>query len=221
MTPNDNVNRDLRSLTNRVNALNSVLSECKSHYNFLLEKKEKIESDITSLSYQVELRNKENEIIKSWIDRSMAVSLESTSDIVTAGLSSVINDQDLKFRIDSDVKAGKVVMKCMLEQTHGESKIEGDPVMSYGGGAATIISTILRLMIMQKMSMVPLLLLDESLVAVANQYVPGLASFLKSVSKSMGVDILMVTHNHEFMAAADTAYTAVKVGSSMKLKRTQ
>jgi ABC-type lipoprotein export system ATPase subunit len=52
---------------------------------------------------------------------------------------------------------------------------------------------------------------------LANAYVPAAASFMRQLSEQTGVNILMVTHNPEFLHNAHTAYEGHKT-DSLQLK---
>ena len=48
--------------------------------------------------------------------------------------------------------------------------------------------------------------LDETLPAFDDKYIHNMASFLKTLCRRMGVDILLVTHNPTLVDAGDRAY---------------
>jgi ABC-type uncharacterized transport system ATPase component len=93
-------------------------------------------------------------------------------------------------------------MRFLLE----EDGIEADPMTSFGGGAAVVSSLVLRLAVMARLNMANLLLLDESMSALALRYIPAAADFMRQLAEETGVNIFMVTHNEEFMAHAHVAY---------------
>ena len=64
----------------------------------------------------------------------------------------------------------------------------------------------------------PLLLLDESLGAVAENYVPAIGHFLSKLCERLDMDILAVTHNPVLVEAADRAYRIQKIGSEATFK---
>jgi DNA repair exonuclease SbcCD ATPase subunit len=161
-----------------------------------------------------ELYSKCSEIFKKWLEDSMERNVGSMADLATTGLRHVIPDQELIFKIKQEPKYNRMSMRFVLEQ----DGVEGDPINSYGGGAAVVVSLILRIAVMQRMGMGNLLILDESMVALANVYVPSAASFIRKLAEQAGVNILMVTHNPEFLASAHVAYEGFK-DSSMKLRR--
>jgi DNA repair ATPase RecN len=65
----------------------------------------------------------------------------------------------------------------------------------------------------------PLLLLDESLGAVAEHYVPRVGQFLALLSDRMDLDILAVSHNPALIESAQNAYRIQKKGSEASFKK--
>jgi len=88
---------------------------------------------------------------------------------------------------------------------------EGDATDAYGGSVATVESVLLRVIVVLRRGMRPLLLLDESLGAVADHYVPNVGRFLSVLCERMGMDVLAVSHNTTLVEAADKAYRIRKV----------
>jgi ABC-type Mn2+/Zn2+ transport system ATPase subunit len=64
----------------------------------------------------------------------------------------------------------------------------------------------LRIVVLNRRGLRPLLLLDESLAAVADHYVPRVGQFLALLSERMGLDVLAVSHNPALVEASTTAY---------------
>jgi DNA repair exonuclease SbcCD ATPase subunit len=164
--------------------------------------------------YVSELNQKSSEIFKMWLEDLLESNVNSISELVTNGLQSVIHDQNLVFRISQELKYNKFSMKFIID----DNGVEGDPIDSFGGGAVAFISFILRLAVMTRMKMGNLLLLDESLASLASCYVPFAADFMKQLSEKTGINILMVTHNDEFINHAHIAYEGKK-DSSLKLTK--
>lgn len=202
---------DLSSLRDRLVSLQTSKRGLESEVSRHKAELEKSEQD--SRVYQMC-----QEVFKNWLEDLLDKNVQSISDLATSGLRHVIDDQDLKFSIKQEHKNNRIHMKTILEEVSaGGETIEGDPMTSYGGGAVVLISLVLRLSIMARLNMGNLLILDESMVALANAYVPNAGSFIRSLSEQTGVNILMVTHNPEYLQYAHMAYEGVKDGS-LKLK---
>lgn len=203
-----------QNLSNRFDTFKKSVLKVSTHESILDSQAKNLEDEVEKAKYKSELYVKCSEIFKKWLEDSITKNVDSISDLATTGLKFIIQDQDLKFSIKQEAKYNRISMKFIVEQ----DGVEGDPLDSYGGGAAVIISLILRIAIMQKMGMCDLLILDESMVALANAYVPFAASFMRQLSEQTGVNILMVTHNPEFVMSAHTAYEGVK-DSSLTLRK--
>jgi len=199
---------DLKEKIRRARAYRSVLKAQAS----------KLEAEEAEARRKADVYQRCSEICKRWLEESLEKNVTSMADLATMGLRHVIKDQDLKFKIVQEAKYNRMAMKFVLEETDANGVVEGDPLNSYGGGAAAVISLVLRLAVMSRMKMGNLLLLDESMSWIANAYVPNAASFMRHLSERTGVNILMVTHNPEFVANAHTAYEGHKDGS-LKLKK--
>lgn len=153
-------------------------------------------------TYEADLHQRSSEVIKSWLDDMLKSNVDSIAELATTGLRHIIDDQELTFLIRQEMKYNRLSMRFAIEH----DGIEGDPISSFGGGAVLVSSLILRLAVMSRMKMGNLLLLDESMSALANRYVPAAADFMRQLTEETGVNILMVTHNEEFMSNAHVAY---------------
>lgn len=178
------------------------LSQVKAIRDTLRSEIVEEEAQVEKVKYKIDLNQKGSEVFKLWLENMLEDNVNSVSELVTSALSHVIDDQELIFKINREIKANRLSMNFVIE----ENGVEGDPLNSFGGGAVLFASFILRLSVMARMNMANLLILDESLSALANKYVPNAADFMKEISDKMGINILMVTHNEDFMANAHMAY---------------
>jgi DNA repair exonuclease SbcCD ATPase subunit len=157
---------------------------------------------IASARHKAELNQKGAEVIKNWLEDLLRSNVDSIASLVTTALRHIIYDQQLTFRIIQEPKYNRLAMRFSIE----EDGVEADPMSSFGGGAAVVASFVLRVAIMARLKMSNLLLLDESMFALANRYVPSAADFMKQLSEETGINIFMVTHNDEFMSNAHLSY---------------
>jgi len=204
---------NIEELKSRFSKTTKLLDKVSHYEEFLTSSENKLTNEMRDLKYSVELYSKCSEIFKKWLEDSINQNIESIASLITSGLTYIIDDQNLTFKVKQEYKNNRIHMKFVLEQ----DGTEGDPLTSFGGGAAVVVSLILRLCIMHRMGLGNLLILDESMVALANAYVPSAASFMRSLSEQTGVNILMVTHNPEFIQNAHVAYEGFK-SDSLKLK---
>lgn len=195
------------SLPDRLKSLKEDIGRVRAYREVLRSQISTGEGKVQTLRYDADLEQKSSEVFKSWLEDLLKTNVDSISELATQGLRYVIHDQELTFRIHQEPKYNRLSMSFVIE----EDGVEGDPIDSFGGGAVVVASLILRLAVMARMGMGNLLLLDESMFALANKYVPAAADFMKQLSERTGVNILMVTHNDEFMSDAHVAYEGVSV----------
>jgi len=199
---------------NRLKQFKESINKLSTYRSILRSQMNSLSKEETDLVYKSNLYQKCSEIFKSWLEDSMKRNIDSMSELATTGLRHIIHDQKLTFNIRQESKYNRLAMKFILE----DDGIEGDPVQSYGGGAAVIISFILRIAVMSRMKMANLLILDESLMAISKEYVPAAGAFIRQLSEETGINILLVTHNPEFLNHAHVAYEGHKT-DSMKIRK--
>lgn len=201
-------------LLGRLKSLQERIAKLKAHRDVIRNQIATNESEVTTLRYYGELHQKSSEVFKSWLEDLLRDNVDSIADLATNGLHHIIHDQRLSFVIKQEMKYNRLSMRFAIEN----DGVEGDPIHSFGGGAVLVVSLILRLAIMSRMRMGNLLLLDESMSALANHYVPAAADFMKQLAERTGINILMVTHNEGFLEHAHVAYEGKKK-DSLKLVR--
>lgn len=149
--------------------------------------------------------------IRQLIDHEVTVGVQAVEQLQTEGLQAVFDDQDLRVRADVDVQRGKVSVELMTIQKHiGDVEVEGLSNDAFGGSVSTVQSVLLRLVIMMRWGLRPILVLDEALPAFDSNYVTNMGHFLSTLCKRLGMDILLVSHNPAMVDAADLAYRISK-----------
>ena len=187
---------------NRLKQLKDGINKLSTYRDILQSQIGTLAREEGELIYKSDLHQKCAEVFKNWLEDSMKRNVDSMAQLATTGLQHVIHDQKLAFSIKQEPKYNRLSMRFVLEK----DGIEGDPIQSYGGGAAVIISFVLRVAVMSRMKMANLLILDESMLALSNSYVPAAAAFMRQLSEETGINILMVTHNPSFLEHAHIAY---------------
>lgn len=197
-------------LLSRFEKLKSSITSLQTYKNILNSQLLSLEKEESDARYKMELYQKGSEVIKQWLDDSLRANVDPMAELATIALRQIMYDQNLTFRIKQEFKNNRISIKFVLEEESPKGIVEGDPLSSYGGSAAVIISLVMRLTMMSKMGMGNLLLLDESMFAVSAQYIPRAAAFMRQLAEETGINILMVTHNPEFLASAHRAYDGSK-----------
>ena len=201
-------------MSSALDAVNANFLRASTARQMLERNRQQLSTEIDADKLKQDQHAKCLEIFKSWLESSIESNINSISDLATEGLRNILNDQEMVFRIKQEHRNNKLWMKFMIES----DGVEGDPLTSYGGGAAMICSLVLRISMMKRLGLCDLLLLDETMVAVSNAYVGNTAEFMRTLAEKAGIHILMVTHNQEFVDNSHVAYEGSKT-DHLKLRR--
>jgi hypothetical protein len=165
---------------------------------------------------EVELRRLEDEdallelvanLIRRLIDAEVTDGVKAVEKLQTEGLQTVFHDQDLSVRAEVEESRGKVAVTLLTGRKREDGAVvEGVADQSFGGSVLTMQSILMRITVIFRRDLRPLLLLDETLVAVANKYVDRAAKFLSTLCKRLDLDVLLITHDEALVSAAHRAY---------------
>jgi len=181
---------------------------------------QEIEQNISILEVDDEVLGKVADLFRTLIDREVVDNAKTVESLLTEGLQAIFDDIDLSVRSEVDVQRGKVSVDLLTVQKYPNgSFIEGSSMDSYGGSVSTVQSVLLRIVVLNRRGLRPLLLLDESLAAVAEHYVPRFGQFLSLLSDRMGLDVLAVTHTPALVEAAKTAYRIQKTDGKASFRK--
>lgn len=177
---------------------------------------------IKQLEDEAALLDLVTELLRRLIDLEVNLGVQAVEKLQTEGLQSVFDDQDLKVKAQVCVERGKVSVDLItMQKVLGGSDIEGLSNDAFGGAVSTVQSILLRVIIMLRRGLRPLLLLDETLPAFDANYVVNMGQFLSVLCHRLDMDILLVTHNPALVEAADKAYRIVKKGGAAKFEKIQ
>lgn len=179
-----------------------------------------LRKNILRLEAESEVLDRVADLFRVLIDKEVVDNAKTVENLLTEGLRAVFDDLDLSVKSDIDVKRGKVSVDLLTVQKHSDGSVtEGACTDVNGGSVSTVESVLLRIVVLNRRNLRPLLLLDESLAAVAEHYVPRVGEFLCLLSDRMGLDILAVSHNPVLVESAKTSYRIQKKGGEASFHR--
>lgn len=147
------------------------------------------------------------ELFRQLVDKELTAAVQMTETLLSEGLQSVFHDLDLSVRAITDVQRGKVSVEFhVVDKLPCGRVAEGPAEEGFGGAVTTVLSVILRILLISRKGLQGILMLDESLPAIENRYVVGLVAFLDTLAKKLGIDMLIITHNPVLVAAAPRVY---------------
>lgn len=197
----------MAQLADTVRSLRSDLSRVEGRRDAAIRRLKNAEDEVARLVEEEQILDRVCDLFRVLIDKEVVDNARSAEMLLTEGLKSIFDDMDLSVRTEVDVQRGKVSVDFYTVQNQPNGvQTEAPSTDAYGGSVSVVQSVLLRIVVMLRRGMRPLLLLDESLGAVAEQYVPRVGQFLRLLSERVGMDILAVTHNPVLVEAAHKAY---------------
>lgn len=197
----------MNQLEDRYEALKSRAEKIRTKRQMLEDNKTKFKNELKQLRHDKNVLQQVEELFKFLLDRYVNQYAESISGVVTEGLESIFYNQDLKFDIEVSQKHGKVWVEFLT--TKGAKTAPA--LDSFGGGIVAVESLLLRILILLKTGLARYLILDESLASLSSEYVENCGNFVRKMCEELDVDVLLVTHNRDFVEYADTVYEAKPV----------
>lgn len=187
----------------------------ESNRDLLVARKSSLHQEISQLESRSEVLTLSSELIKKLIDSEVVQGVKSIESLISEGLQAVFHDQSIEVRAEVEEKRGKINVSLVTSQ----DGVEGKTLDAFGGAVSTVQSILLRLAIILKRDLKPVLLLDESLPAFDSGYIHLMAEFLSTLCHRLGVSILLVTHNPNLVDAAHLSYKISRSGDSAKLTK--
>ena len=179
-------------------------------------------SKIKALEAQEEVLQLVSNVIRSLIDSEINDSVQAVEKLQSEGLRTVFDDQDISVSASVETQRGKISVELVTSQKLQDGTlIEGVSNDAFGGAVTTVQSVLMRIIVILRRDMRPLLLLDESLPAFDSNYVSNMAEFLRTLSDRLGLDILLVSHNPSLVDGAHKAYHIKKAGGAARFEVTR
>jgi len=123
--------------------------------------------------------------------------------IVSYGLRTVFGE-DYDFRIVSEVKGKQSTTRFFINVKGAEVDI----FSAKGGGMVCVVGFILQVLtiVFMKDNVRQLLIMDEGLTQLSETYRQNMADVMKKLCEKLGLQIIFVTHQNDYVEVADTVY---------------
>lgn len=205
---------DLDAWRAKKSAIGAELSHLEQERRIRISLREGLAAELKTLGDECVLMTETEALLLHISGELLGKSTGTIDKLVTAGLRLVFQDQNLELTTETDKQRGKTAIKLLLKE-NGEAAPIKD---SYGGGVLALVGVLLRVTTIMVLDLRRILILDESLAHVSEQYIPATSRFLKKICDELGFEILMVTHQREFAQNADRHYEAIRSEGETTLK---
>lgn len=117
---------------------------------------------------------------------------ERIAEVVSSCLSTVFDDP-YQFKIEFDRKRGRTEANLRFLRRG----LEADPLTASGGGVVDVAAFALRIacLMLRRPKLSKVVVLDEPFRFISVQYQDNVREMLEGLSKDLGVQMIMITHN--------------------------
>ena len=201
-------------LNGNVGELQRRADHINGFYQALKKQEQELRSTVQDLKEDIDILIKSSAVLKHLLDVMIKDETERMSGLITYGLKTIFDDQKLTFSPRIVQKGGKIY----IELKTINNGIEGG-YKSFGGSVAVIESFLLRVLCIIKKDLAKLMLLDETFAAVGESYIANTGNLIKELSKKLGLDVLLVTHQKDFQQNADHVYEVKESSKGLIMKK--
>ncbi|NDB58140.1 hypothetical protein EB001_06820 [bacterium] len=167
----------------------------------------KLEEQIVSLDKELVLKQEANVLLDRISEDEVSKGIDTYVALLDEGLKAIFPEQEVGLKAEVDKLRGKISVRLKTTFKGSDGlEIESESMDAFGGAVATIQSLLLRVALILKRELRPLLILDETFAPVDENRVRLLVEFLKVLCDRLGMDILCVSHNPILTENADIAY---------------
>lgn len=128
-------------------------------------------------------------------------------DIVQHALDAIFPGPVYKFLVEFTVSRGRTEARLLVEKG---GNVMDDLMEDDGGTLVQIVAMALRIAVWTLAPTDNVLIFDEPGNQVSAQYKPVFAEIIRGLSKRLGVQILMVSHDDTYIATADRVFTVTQ-----------
>lgn len=203
----------MEDLERKIKELEKKEVYLKTQFEVFSQEKSEKESQIKELTKKKELCSNSLKLLKEVSENCQQKTVKQIETIITQLYQYVFNSTD-EVVIELDIKRANPEAHIFIKTKKDGTEILLDPVEEDGGGKVDIISLGLRVagLLLFKPALNRVLILDEPLKDVstsltsAKAYRQRTAEFLKTLCADYGIQIIIVTHEQDFIEVADTKY---------------
>ena len=161
---------------------------------------------------------KASSLLQSVSEKTRDLSVNKIESIITSALQEIMDNVHLQFVISFENKRNAVAVEFKIRDTQLGTDL--DIVHSEAGGIKNVVSTILRLIIidLHHPKIEGPIVLDEVGANISVEYQERFGKFLKDYSKMMGRQIILVSHHDKVKEHADKLIRLRKLNADTQVE---
>lgn len=191
-----------------ISRIKNLYNQSRGEYNQIQKQIKENVSEQEKLKKRLELVEKAQVFLQSVAQRTQERLKFQIEDIVNLALESVFPDE-YEFKIVFDVSRGKTDAELVFTDKRTGKTV--DPMEASGGGVVDLTAFALRISAYALENGIDnVIILDEPFKFISRDLQERAGEILKTLSKKMGLQVLMVTHIPEFIDVADKVFEVRK-----------
>jgi len=166
-----------------------------------------LDLEIALLESDLDVKQQAQGVLDLLIEKEVEDGVKTYISLLDQGLKAIFPEQDISQTAEITKVRGKVSvrLKTLVKGKDG-IEVEGEGLDTFGGAVSTVQSLLLRVSLLLKRGLRPVLVLDETFPAVDENRTELLVDFLKALCKKLDMDILCISHKSSIAESADLAY---------------
>lgn len=203
----------MNDLASRFYRLKALKESCEKRIDDL-------ENEIAFLELDKDKKTEAGVILDTLAQDEVERGVSTYISLLEEGLKAIFPEQEVGLTAEISKVRGKVAvnLKTTFKGQDG-LEIVGAGLDAFGGAVTTIQSLLLRISLILKRNLRPILILDETFPAVDENRVEILVEFLKILCQRLDMDILCITHDATIADNCDIGYKISPSKNGATLKR--
>lgn len=210
----------LQTLSNKVREYRRSLDTEAGEARVIAARAKDLKASVAELSDNVHVLDQVTGFLNSLAEDKQQAAQDTIEGIVTKGLQ-VVFDPSLSFHISQTVRGKTANVDFFVRTTIGDEVTDTGVMEDRGGGLAAVIGFLLRVTVLL-LDKTPgsnkTLVLDETFAHVSADYLEPLGEFIQELVEKTDVQVIMVTHQTEFLEYATNVYRFSTVNGATQVK---
>jgi len=166
-----------------------------------------LDTEIAFLECDLDVKQQAQGVLDLLAEKEVKEGVKTYISLLDEGLKAIFPEQNISQEAEITKVRGKVAvrLKTVVNGKDG-LVVEGEGLDTFGGAVSTVQSLLLRVSLLLKRELRPVLVLDETFPAVDENRVDLLVNFLKALCKKTDMKILCISHNASIADSADLSY---------------
>lgn len=164
----------------------------------------------------LEIHEKASIALKDLIRVVSTENIAQIETLVNSAIKSVMPDKRVFFKIESVIRRDLTEYEFQVVR---QGSNEPGSTESNGGGLWSLIALVLKITLNILSKKAPILVLDESLSFISEQYILPTSSLINQLAKEFNSTVVLVTHQPLFADACTSGYMAVPTPEETTFKK--